>query len=96
MGNSKKKYSNEFKLKVVLESMQRDTTIEKVKKQFGIGHTQIHRWKQILKDKGSSIYETSKKSKSDNDSSDTIEQLKIAIGELTMENQLLKKALKVI
>jgi transposase-like protein len=46
MDNKRKNYTPEFKLKVVLESMQRDTTQEEVCKKFGIASSMIHRWKK--------------------------------------------------
>ncbi len=36
MDSKRKSYTSEFKLKVVLESMQRDTTQEEVCQKFGI------------------------------------------------------------
>src|SRR5260370_41528917 len=44
--NQKKQYTPEFKAKVVLESYQRDTTIEAVRKKFGVSKSMIHRWRQ--------------------------------------------------
>jgi transposase len=45
MANTRKQYTAEFKLKVVLESLQRDTTIEEVRKKFGVSTSMIHRWR---------------------------------------------------
>ena len=36
----------EFKLKVVLESLQRDTTLEAVCQRFGVSKSMVHRWRQ--------------------------------------------------
>jgi hypothetical protein len=44
MDNKRKSYTPEFKLKVVLESMQRDTTQEEVCQKFGLSSSMIHRW----------------------------------------------------
>ena len=46
MDTKRKSYTPEFKLKVVLESMQRDTTQEEVYKKFGIASSMIHRWRK--------------------------------------------------
>ena len=43
MENQRKQYSPEFKLKVVLESLQRDTTLEAVRRKFGVSNSMIHR-----------------------------------------------------
>jgi hypothetical protein len=37
---------SEFKAKVVLESLQRDTTIEEVRRKYGVSSSMIHRWRQ--------------------------------------------------
>src|SRR5260221_14462068 len=46
MEKHRKQYTAEFKLKVVLESLQRDTTIEEVRTKFGVSTSMIHRWRQ--------------------------------------------------
>ncbi len=37
----RKQYTAEFKAKVVLESLQRDTTIEEVRKKYGVTNSMI-------------------------------------------------------
>ena len=37
----RKQYTPEFKAKVVLESLQRDTTIEEVRKKYGVSNSMI-------------------------------------------------------
>ena len=44
MDIKRKSYTPEFKLKVVLESIQRDTTQEEVCKKFGVSSSMLHRW----------------------------------------------------
>ena len=46
MNNKRESYTPEFKLKVVLESMQRDITQEEVCKKFGVSSSMIHRWRK--------------------------------------------------
>jgi transposase len=46
MGTKRKSYTPEYKLKVVLESMQRDTTQEEVCKKFGVSSSMLHRWRK--------------------------------------------------
>ena len=42
-------YSPEFKVKVVVESLQRDTTLEEVKRKFGISAQTLHTWRDEFK-----------------------------------------------
>jgi transposase-like protein len=46
MDQKRKSYIAEFKLKVILESMQRNTIQEEVCKKFGISSSMIHPWKK--------------------------------------------------
>src|SRR5438270_12160188 len=55
MENQRKQYTPEFKLKVVLESLQRETTLEEVRTKFGVSTSMIHRWRQEFQAKGASI-----------------------------------------
>ena len=100
MPRGHKKYTAEFKLKAVLETLQRDTTIESVRKKFGVHITQLGNWRKTFFSKSNQIatlvFESSSqssRSKSSGDSKST-EELTRIIGELTIENQILKKALE--
>src|SRR5438067_12779276 len=42
----RKQYTPEFKAKVVLESLQRDTTIQEVRKKYGVSNSMIRRWRE--------------------------------------------------
>jgi len=46
MEKQRQTYAPEFKLKVVLESYQRDTTQEEVCRKFGISSSMLHRWRK--------------------------------------------------
>jgi hypothetical protein len=44
----RQQYTAEFKAKAVLESLQRDTTIEAVRAKYGVSNSMIHRWPYLL------------------------------------------------
>lgn len=119
MPNNRKQYTPELKLKVVLESLQRDTTIETVKRKFDIHTTQINSWRKTFFNKipqlaqalfdgksakspvqskaqaasqklGLNLFTSAKSSQTGK----SYEELTKLIGELTIENQILKKALE--
>jgi transposase-like protein len=48
MTGKRKQYTPEFKFKVVLESLQRDTTMEEVCRKFGVSSSMISRWRQAF------------------------------------------------
>ena len=92
----RKNYDSAYKLKVVLESMQRDTTIEKVRIKYGLSTSVINRWRKQFRENGHLIFEMkSKRRRKKVKESESPEYLKKIIGELTVENEILKKALSV-
>ena len=86
MDNKRKNYTPEFKLKVVLESMQRETTQEEVCQKFGISSSMLHRWRN---DKRDPKQKAQSQGYEPGESPDDLKQI---IGELTVRNEILKKA----
>jgi transposase len=92
--NGKKFYSPEFKLKVVLESCQRDTTIEAVKTKFGVANTALYAWRDEFKSLAPTIFTKEmkgKRSQTKTSPGQSPDELKRIIGELTVQNEILKK-----
>ncbi len=93
----KQQYSAEFTFRVVLESFQRDTTIEEVCRKFGLASSVIHRWRKEFQERGPDIFadkrdhETRRQAQgfAPGESPDELKQL---IGELTVQNDVLKKS----
>jgi len=56
MDSKRKRYPAEFKLKVVLESLQRDTTQEEVCQKFGIASSVLHRWRKEFQSNAASVF----------------------------------------
>lgn len=94
MGN-RNKYSNDLKLKAVLESYQRDTTIEAARKKFSIHRSVLNRWRAQFYKHATSIFDIlKKKSKKRVNNGMSPEEMQQVIGELTLENRALKKTLE--
>jgi transposase len=96
MEHQRKQYPAEFKLKVVLESLQRDTTIEEVRKKFGVSTSMIHRWRQEFQGKAADIFLDKRNPKQKAQTQgyapgESPDDLKKLIGELTVQNEILKK-----
>jgi transposase len=97
MDAKRKSYTPEFKLKVVLESMQRDTTQEEVCKKFGISSSMLHRWRKEFQTYAASVFYDKRDPKQKAQSQgyepgESPDDLKMIIGELTVQNEILKKA----
>lgn len=86
-----KTYTAEFKAKVALDSIRGDLTISEISSKYGVHSTQINRWKQqalaSLK-----ICFNGKQEKSDSDNQLELDKLYQQIGQLTCENDFLKKS----
>jgi transposase-like protein len=56
MKEERKQYTPQFTFKVVLESLQRDTTMEEVCRKFGVSSSMISRWRQAFQQKGPGLF----------------------------------------
>jgi transposase len=97
MSDPRKSYTAEFKLKVVLESMQRDTTQEAVCNAYGISSSMLHRWKKDFQQNAPSVFldqrDPTQKAKAQGYApGESPDDLKKIIGNLTIQNEILKKA----
>lgn len=92
MGSKKpKNYTTEFKAKIALEAIRGDLTINEISKKYGVHSTQINRWKQqaLLSIKTGFNGNQEKANQSEQK---TIDELYRQIGQLTCENDFLKKS----
>lgn len=94
MGKSRKHYDNEFKARVVLESLQKTITQERVLAKHGISASMLTRWRKQFLSNAHIVFDQPK-SKKKTDKSESPEYLKKIIGDITVENEILKKALSV-
>ena len=97
MSDPRKSYTAEFKLKVVLESLQRDTTQEAVCKAYGISGSMLHRWKKDFQQNAPNVFldqrDPKQKAKTQGYApGESPDDLKKIIGNLTIQNEILKKA----
>src|SRR6266702_1459926 len=97
MNIKRKSYTSEYKLKVVLESMQRDTTQEEVCQKFGVASSMLHRWRTEFQTNAASIFQDKRDPKQKAHSQgyepgESPDDLKKLIGDLTVQSDILKKA----
>jgi len=95
-----KKYSSDFKLKVVLKYLSEKYTCSQLCSEFKVSRSTLHKWVKQFKDNNSLIFNESNlssiKSKSKKESElkeKEITNLYSKIGQLTMERDFLKKVL---
>jgi transposase-like protein len=94
MKKQRRKFSKEFKLKVILEALKERETIQQLSQRFEIHPQQITNWKKDYLDKSLEIMDV----KSNKESVESIEREKEKlyekIGKLQMEVDFLKKNVK--
>lgn len=80
-----------FKKKVALEALREDKTLGQLASQHGVHPLQVGKWKKELIEGAESLFE-GKRSRKQDESIDR-ENLEKKVGQLTMENDFLKKKL---
>ncbi len=95
MGTSRRKFTPEFKKKVVLEALKERNTIQELAAKFEVHPQQITDWKRHFMEHSGAAFERagSEENKSP-ENEKFIEQLYAQIGQLKVENDFLKKKLK--
>jgi transposase len=89
---SRRKFSAEFKAKVVLEALKDRMTIEELARKHELHPTQINTWKREAIANMASVF-SGDKSEGQVDIEQQTEKLYAQIGQLKVENDFLKKKL---
>lgn len=90
MANVRKNHSPAFKSKVAIEAIKKEKTMAQLSGEFGIHPNQITQWKSHLLNELPGIF-SNRRSKSDKDSEQLINELYRQIGQLKVELDWLKK-----
>ncbi len=88
---SRRKFSQEFKTKVVLEALKERETIESLAKKYELHPTQISTWKALALENFKKVFSTD--NVKEKEPSIDPEKLYAQIGQLKVENDFLKKKL---
>ena len=89
---SRRKFTADFKAKVVLEAFKERSTIEQLAQKYELHPTQINTWKREALANMSSVF-GSDKADAAADTEQQTQQLYAQIGQLKVENDFLKKKL---
>jgi transposase-like protein len=97
MSKHLKKYSSDFKLKVVLKYLSEETTVSQICQDFNVSKATVHKWVNQFKGNSSLIFNESSLTK-DTERKKKLAEKEVAnlyakIGELTVERDFLKKVL---
>jgi transposase len=95
MGTTRRKFTSEFKKKVVLEALKERNTIQELAAKYEIHPQQITDWKRHFMDNSEAAFERPGSESGKNaEQEKLIEQLYAQIGQLKVENDFLKKKLR--
>ncbi len=89
---SRRKFSSEFKAKVVLEALRERQTLEELSRRYEVHPSQITQWKKEAVSKLSVVFGGGSDDASTHHE-DITEKLFAQIGQLKVENDFLKKKL---
>ena len=91
--STQRNHTPDFKLQVILESFQRNTTIEEVCRRHDLAQSVVHKWRKMFREKAASIFVDTGRGKRKWPAGQSPDELKQIIGSVTIENEILKKAL---
>lgn len=89
---SRRKFSSDFKAKVVLEALKERSTIEDLARKYELHPTQINLWKREAVSKLSEVFSKGRDEEG-RDIEAQMDKLYSQIGQLKVENDFLKKRL---
>ena len=91
----RKKHEPAIKARVALEAIKGEKTAAQIASEYGVHPTQVTQWKQELIQRSAEIF-----AKPDNtlarQHEETVDKLHKTIGEITMENNWIKKKLQTL
>lgn len=93
MKKQRRKFTREFKLKVILEALKERQTLSELSQQYELHPNQITAWKQDFLSKAGEVFSSPVPEASDKESQAEMEKLYAKIGQLQMEVEFLKKKL---
>lgn len=90
---SRRKFSAEFKTKIVLEALKEKYTIEEIARKHELHPNQITIWKKEFLSKASIVFESEREPALKHDRDEELEKAYAKIGRIEIENDFLKKKL---
>ncbi len=89
----RRKFSAEFKLKVILEALKERSSITELSQKYDLHGNQISNWKKDFLEKANSVMNSKSDGEKEKDQDKELEKLYAKIGQLQIENDFLKKRL---
>lgn len=93
MKQQRRKFTKEFKLKVILDALKEQLSMKELCKKYNLSSTQITNWKQDFLDKASLIMDSKHPKEEKVDQDKEMQKLYAKIGQQQMDIEFLKKKL---
>ena len=90
---NKKIYSSKIKGKVAIETIKGERTLAEISSLYKVSPSRVSIWKKQLLEQVSLVYENNNNQKKELEYEDKVSDLHRRIGELSIENEYLKKKL---
>lgn len=91
MAKSRRKFAPSFKAKVALEALKEESTLAELAAKYELHQTQISDWKKQLLSNAGTVFGSAEKQQTNHE--DEVKELYAKVGQLTLENDFLSKAL---
>lgn len=90
---TRRKFTSKFKTKVVLEALKERQTVKELAQKYEVSPQQINNWKRDFLEEAGTVFSKGGKTKK-SEAQEKEERLLKVIGELKVENDFLKNALR--
>ena len=92
MARKQRQFSAQFKLETVMETLRGEKPIAQICRDRQVTDSLVYKWRQEFLEKAPSVFESKQMAAStQSDQAERIAELERLVGQLTMENALLKK-----
>ncbi len=92
MARKQRQFTAQFKLETVLETLRGEKPIAQICRERQLTDSLVYKWRQEFLEKAPGLFETKQTAATvQNDQAERIAELERLVGQLTMENALLKK-----
>src|SRR5512139_2261159 len=92
MTRKQRQFSAQFKFETVVETLRGEKPIAQICRERHLTDSLVHKWRQEFLEKAPGVFETKQTAATaQNDPAERIAELERLVGQLTMENALLKK-----
>ncbi len=95
MGGIRKKHEPALKARIALEAIKGEKTMAQISAEYGVHATQVTQWKKELVERSAELFAKPNNSIAQQHEEIT-DKLHKTIGEITMENNWLKKKLQIL